>query len=94
MNVEKLENEIAQQTRNGRDTVYLKITDLKEIGFDIQQKDEERTFISVASVRSMLQKYKFKNRIKVENNTTINKDNKVNFKSAESFLDKEDEQRC
>ena len=96
MDIEKLEDEISQQIRNGRDTVYLKIDDLNELGYDIQKKKEERTFISLASVRSMIKKYKFQQRIKVDKANKLdflnveNATEHVNFKSAESFLDKEE----
>jgi hypothetical protein len=53
VDIEKLEKEIEQQTRNGRDTVYLKVSDLKELGIEVIAEDE-RAFIDADFVESKL----------------------------------------
>ena len=64
--IEKLEEEIWQQTRNGRTEVYIDADDLRKLGYYIKEEKKGRTFISVTELRSYMKKYKFKNDLKVD----------------------------
>lgn len=72
LDIQKVKQEIKQQTRNGRTTVYLKVSDLQELGFDINS-DDERVFIDVSEVESRLPKTKaesFRDSLKFESHNT------------------------
>ena len=72
LDIQKVKQEIKQQTRNGRTTVYLKVSDLQELGFDINS-DDERVFIDVSEVESRLPKTKaesFRDSLKFEGHNT------------------------
>lgn len=59
LNLDKLEQEIAQQTRNGRQSVYVKISDLKELGDTCQTtSDSDRIFVDLDKLESLLSNYK------------------------------------
>lgn len=64
--VEKIENEIYQQTRNGRDTIYIEVNDLREIGIHIDENKQGREFVDLNILQSALKRYKFRNSLKVE----------------------------
>lgn len=63
--LEKLEEEIWQQTRNGRKEIYVDADDLRALGYYIKEEKKGRTFINVEELRSYMKKYKFKNDLKV-----------------------------
>ena len=72
LDIQKVKQEIKQQTRNGRTTVYLKVSDLQELGFDINS-DDERVFIDVSEVEHKLPKTKaesFRDSLKFEGSNT------------------------
>ena len=56
---EKLDKEILQQTRNGRDSVYIEVKDLQELGIHTD-KEEGRTFVDLVTLQSALKKYEFR----------------------------------
>lgn len=64
--IEKLEEEIWQQTRNGRKEIYVDADDLRALGYYIKEEKKGRTFINVEELRSYMKKYKFKNDLKVD----------------------------
>jgi len=64
--IEKLEKEILQQTRNGRDTLYMETDDLREIGIHIDENKQGRVYVDAQSVESALKRYKFKDSLKVQ----------------------------
>ena len=64
--LEKLEEEIWQQTRNGRKEIYVDADDLRALGYYIDSNKKGRTFINVEELRNYMKKYKFKNDLKVE----------------------------
>lgn len=55
--IQRIENEIYMQIRNGRKEVYLKVEDLKKLGFDIDPKETDRVYKSADSVLRALKKY-------------------------------------
>ena len=72
LDIQRVKQEIKHQTRNGRNTVYLKVSDLQELGFDINS-DDERVFIDVSEVESRLPKTKaesFRDSLKFESHNT------------------------
>ena len=72
LDIQRVKQEIKHQTRNGRNTVYLKVSDLQELGFDINS-DDERVFIDVSEVKSRLPKTKaesFRDSLKFESHNT------------------------
>ena len=67
--IEKLEEEIWQQTRNGRKDVYIDADDLRALGYYINENKKGRTFINVEELREYIRNYKkkdFKESLKVE----------------------------
>ena len=64
--LEKLDKEITEQTRNGREDVYIEVDDLNKLGYGIDPKKTGRVYVDVAYLRIAMQRYKFKGEIKVE----------------------------
>ena len=64
--LKKLENEITQQTRNGRENIYVDVNDLNELGYKIDENKQGRVYVDLSTLRLYMNKYKFKNSLKVE----------------------------
>ena len=64
--IERLENEIAQQTRNGREAVYIDVEDLNKLGYRIDKQKTGRTYVDVGYLKIALNRYKFKDSLKVQ----------------------------
>lgn len=64
--IERLEEEIWSQTRNGRKEIYIDADDLRKLGYYIKEEKKGRTFIDVNELRSYMKKYQFKNDLKVD----------------------------
>ena len=80
--LEKLDKEITEQTRNGRTEVYLSINDLRTIGMTIIEEDK-RTYVDVASVKTAMKRYAFRQSMKAETTPVVTK-------TAKSFMDREE----
>ena len=60
MNIlEKLDKEITQQTRNGRDMMYIETSDLEELGMS-EFKNKGRVWIKVECLNKLIKLYKNK----------------------------------
>ncbi len=64
--IEKLEEEIWQQTRNGRKSIYVEADDLRTLGYNIDKNKKGRTFVDLEELRAYMKRYKFKNDLKVD----------------------------
>ena len=66
MNIQELENEIWKQTRNGRDEVYIKESDLQELqGIQVEAANDTRVFVNETYLRTLINAYKEKNKKKL-----------------------------
>lgn len=66
MDIQRLEEEIWKQIRNGRDEVYLKIQDIQELkGEEVDKTENRRIFLNVLYVQELINKYKQKNKKKL-----------------------------
>ena len=66
MDIQRLEEEIWKQIRNGRDEVYLKIQDIQELkGEEVDLADDRRIFLNVVYVQELINKYKQRNKKKL-----------------------------
>lgn len=86
MNTQRLKREIEQQTRNGRTSVYISISDLEELQ-GIQTQSNGRIYIDVSELEELIYKYEknsFKRRLKVKG-TPIAKINEL----KENYIQKE-----
>lgn len=64
--IEKLEDEIWEQVRNGRDTIYVEVEDLKELGCKTDENKTGRIYVDVNYLRAAMKRYEFKENLKVE----------------------------
>ena len=64
--IEKLENEIWEQTRNGRDRIYVEVEDLKKLGCSTDENKTGRIYVDVNYLRAAIKRYKFKGDLKVD----------------------------
>ena len=64
--LEKLEKEITEQTRNGRKDVYIEVDDLNKLGYGIDPKKTGRVYVDVTYLKIVIQRYKFKDTIRIE----------------------------
>lgn len=58
--LEKLDKEITEQTRNGRDMMYIETSDLEELGMS-EFKNKGRVWIKVECLNKIIRLYKDKN---------------------------------
>lgn len=69
INLEELQKNINQQTRNGRTNIYIPVSILKELGANINNSQKESEFINIDCLENLIMQYKkssFKNSLKVE----------------------------
>ena len=69
INLEELQKNINQQTRNGRTNIYMPVSILKELGANINNSQKESEFINIDCLENLIMQYKkssFKNSLKVE----------------------------
>lgn len=78
MNLEKLEKEIEQQSRNGRQTIYVETSVMNELGVSYSTMNgEERVFVDKTRLESLIKQYKkehtsFRDSLKVDvSNTSV-----------------------
>ena len=67
--IEKLDKEITQQTRNGRDTIYVEVEDLKKLGCSTDENKTGRIYVDVNYLRAAIKRYEFKENLKYNGNT-------------------------
>ena len=84
--IERLENEIAHQTRNGREDVYIEVDDLNKLGYGIDPNKKGRVFVDVAYLRIAINRYKFKDSLKVETKP-------ITFSQLQEEIDKIEKER-
>lgn len=89
MNIDNLKKEIAHQVRNGRDSVYLKNTDLLELGYTGELSEDERTFIDESVVESLISNYE-KNKFKEGLKVTV-KNHKTSLKALNNIISRDDD---
>lgn len=76
MNLEKLEKEIEQQSRNGRQTIYVETSVMNELGVSYSTMNgEERVFVDKTRLESLIKQYKkehtsFRDSLKVDVSNT------------------------
>jgi hypothetical protein len=58
MNIQELEEMIIEQTRNGRDTIYVPVSILDELGASYEQTQEQKVFIDEKKLEDLVDKYK------------------------------------
>ena len=64
--LERLEEEIWQQTRNGRDRIYVEVEDLKKLGCNTDENKTGRIYVDLNYLRAAIKRYKFKGDLKVD----------------------------
>lgn len=64
--IEKLEKEIAEQTRNGREEVYIEAEDLNKLGYGIDKNKQGRVWVDVVYLKLVINRHKFKEDLRVE----------------------------
>jgi len=64
--LEKLDKEIAEQTRNGRTEVYIEVDDLNALGYGIDPNKKGRVWVDVVYLKLLINRYKFKDGLKIE----------------------------
>ena len=64
--LEKLDKEITEQTRNGREDVYIDVDDLNELGYGIDPNKTGKVYVDLNYLRSAIKRYKFKGDLKVD----------------------------
>lgn len=76
MNLNKLRKEIEHQSRNGRDNMYIEVSDIQELIYGVAKniQGKERVYISINTLNEMINRYekinnspknKFKENLKV-----------------------------
>lgn len=66
--IERLDKEITEQTRNGREDVYILVEDLNKLGYGIDSNKKGRVYVDVNYLRIAMKRYQFKNSLKVDIN--------------------------
>ena len=81
--IEKLDKEITEQTRNGREDVYIEVEDLNKLGYGIDPKKTGRVYVDVNYLRIAMKRYKFKDQLKVETKPITYKELEAEIKNIE-----------
>ena len=64
--LEKLDKEITEQTRNGRENIYVDVKDLEQLGYKIDKNKQGRIYVDLNILKLYINKYKFKDGLKVQ----------------------------
>lgn len=67
MDLKKLEDNIAQQTRNGRREIYMSIDDLRELGLDLTPNNR-MVFVNVYRLNQLIERYKYEQKLEEKAN--------------------------
>ena len=81
--IEKLKKEIAEQTRNGREDVYIEVDDLNKLGYGIDPNKTGRVYVDVAYLKIAIERYEFRGRVKVERKQQTFKELEAEIKNIE-----------
>jgi hypothetical protein len=77
VNIQELEKQIEEQNRNGRTKIFIKKTDLEQLGVYKTSEKEEYTYIDYDFLQKLIEVYKqkngFKNKLKVNIETKLTK---------------------
>ena len=73
--INRLDKEITQQTRNGREDVYIQVEDLNKLGYGITSEKTGRIYVDVAYLRIAMRRYAFKQGLKVDMSGVYSKEN-------------------
>lgn len=64
--INRMEEQYYQQTRNGRQEVYIDADDLNKLGYGIDKNKTGRVYVDARYFKLALNRYKFKDGLKVE----------------------------
>ena len=81
--LEKLDKEITEQTRNGREDVYIEVDDLNKLGYGIDPNKTGRVYVDVAYLKIAIERYEFRDRVKVERKQQTFKELEAEIKNIE-----------
>lgn len=77
MNIKELKQDIENQTRNGRDKIYIRIRDLQELELlGSVPSEDKRQFVSVDYLQKLIYNYENNNSITYKNNMKLVKADK------------------
>lgn len=71
IDINKLKEEIAHQTRNGRTDIYIKVDDFNVLNKREKVGEESRMFININYVEELIKEYEDKNSLKYEINEEL-----------------------
>ena len=81
--IEKIEKEIAAQTKNGEEAVEIDADDLNRLGYGIDPNKKGKTCVDVGYLKIVIQRYKFKDQLKVERKPMTFKELEAEIKNIE-----------
>lgn len=64
IDINKLKEELAHQTRNGRTQVYIKVEDLKTLTDKKEIKEKGRVYLDIDYVKELISTYEYRNSFK------------------------------
>ena len=64
IDINKLKEELEEQTRNGRTQVYIKVEDLKTLTDKKEIKEQGRIYLDIDYVKELIDTYEYRNRFK------------------------------
>ena len=64
IDINKLKEELEEQTRNGRTQVYIKVEDLKTLTDKKEIAEEGRVYLDIDYVKELIDTYEYRNRFK------------------------------
>ena len=64
IDINKLKEELEEQTRNGRTQVYIKVEDLKTLTDKKEIKEEGRVYLDIDYVKELIDTYEYRNSFK------------------------------
>lgn len=89
--LEKLDKEITEQTRNGREDVYIDVDDLNELGYGIDPNKTGKVYVDVNYLRIVMKRYKFKDNLRVTTKEQTFKELENEIKKIERGKERDDD---
>ena len=71
IDINKLKEELEEQTRNGRTQVYIKVEDLKTLTDKKEIKEQGRIYLDIDYVKELIDTYEYRKGLKYKNEEEI-----------------------
>lgn len=72
MDLKSLKKNIDQQTRNGRQEIYISTNTLKELGLDLNITENKEVFVNIYRLNQLIERYEYEQKLEKQANQMNN----------------------